>query len=92
MAKDGIYFEQSESQGRSSLRYFSFADRARTLLAMLEKPLHLGIAISPDERSLLYSQVDDRGSTQERVVIGSQEGAVRGRTRATSRAAHALEE
>lgn len=62
VAKSGIYFEHAESQGRSSLRYFSFADRTQTVLKMLDKPLHNGIAISPDERSLLYSQVDDRGS------------------------------
>jgi hypothetical protein len=57
LSSRGIYFISS---GR--LQFLDFpAGKSKTLLT-LDKPIHLGMALSPDEKWLLYSQVDQGGS------------------------------
>ncbi len=56
----GIYFIASrETDGKASLRFFDLATRTAKEVAMFERPLVNEISISPDGRSLLYSQVDE---------------------------------
>jgi Tol biopolymer transport system component len=59
VARDGIYYiPRADSQGRYSLRFLSFA----TNLSQPVLPLSgigVGLAASPDGRSLLYTQRDE---------------------------------
>jgi len=42
--------------------YFDFATRKTTVLDVLDGPFWYGFALSPDERSILFSQLDSHGS------------------------------
>jgi hypothetical protein len=57
--RKGIYFirQPSDRRGRT-LSFFSFANRQTRTLAEIPRPVELGFAVSPDERLLLYSQID----------------------------------
>jgi Tol biopolymer transport system component len=62
-AKRGIYFISPVNGNKAgTLAFFSFATKRITSLATLSRPLGLGLAVSPDERLVLYSQVDHVGS------------------------------
>ncbi len=62
-AKRGIYFIKPVNDDRAGmLAFFSFATKRITSLGTLSRPLGLGLAVSPDERLVLYSQVDHVGS------------------------------
>jgi Tol biopolymer transport system component len=59
--KEGIYFISKESGPPGTIRFFSFATRRiMPLLTVDKEPLwwQAGLAISPDGRTLLYSQLD----------------------------------
>ena len=43
------------------IKFRSFSGRTRTL-AEIDKPITWGLTVSPDERTVLYSQVDQSGS------------------------------
>ena len=59
----GIYFTpRDQRDGTSSVQFFNFATGAATLIVKVPKPLDLGLTVSPDGRTLLYSQVDYTGS------------------------------
>ncbi len=58
----GIYFIAEPDQGRHSIRFYDFSSRQTRLVATLTKPPGAGIAVSPDGRTLLYSQVDEENS------------------------------
>jgi Tol biopolymer transport system component len=45
-----------------SIEFFDLATHKTTVLHMLERPFWFGFALSPDDRSILFSQVDSRGS------------------------------
>ena len=73
LALTGIPGQLAQIVGRVTLPAFArYQDEPRALaraieqsirgLAIIALPLHLGIAIAPEERSRLYSQIDDRGS------------------------------
>jgi Tol biopolymer transport system component len=53
----GIYFSEPEGDG-GVIKFLSFATRRTTRVAAMERPPALGLAVSPDERWLLYAQVD----------------------------------
>jgi Tol biopolymer transport system component len=58
----GIYFTPFTEPGEAaSIRFFNFADGKIKTVATLPKPVFLGLTISPDGRSLLYTQLDHRG-------------------------------
>jgi Tol biopolymer transport system component/DNA-binding winged helix-turn-helix (wHTH) protein len=57
----GIYLVATRD-GRSSIEFFDFATRKTTLLYTLDRPYWFGFALAPDERSLLFSKIDSRGS------------------------------
>jgi Tol biopolymer transport system component len=57
--RKGIYFIRQPRDGRGrTLSFFSFANRQITTLAEIPRPVDLGFAVSPDERLVLYSQID----------------------------------
>jgi Tol biopolymer transport system component len=62
-ANHGIYFIRTVDHDRNrELAFFDFASQSISVLARIEKPVWLGLAVSPEEDLLLYSQVDHRVS------------------------------
>jgi Tol biopolymer transport system component len=61
--KEGIYFiAAADKQGHSSICLHEFATGKIRKIGMIERPVTLGMAVSPDGRTLLYAQVDETGS------------------------------
>jgi hypothetical protein len=63
LVNDGIYFVDAEVSPRPALRFFSFGTgRVSHVVDLEEKPIaHWpGMAIAPDGKWLLYTQVDHR--------------------------------
>jgi Tol biopolymer transport system component len=61
--RKGIYFiRQASPGGKQSLIFLRLADGQMTTLAEISRPLELGFALSPDEQTILYSQIDHIGS------------------------------
>jgi Tol biopolymer transport system component/DNA-binding winged helix-turn-helix (wHTH) protein len=52
LARNGIYFLDDE------LKFFDFATGKRTSVYASEKPLIMGLAVSPDGKSILYPQIE----------------------------------
>jgi hypothetical protein len=46
----------------SAVEFFNFATGATAEIVKVTKPLDLGLGVSPDGRTLLYSQTDNIGS------------------------------
>ena len=63
LVNDGIYFIPAPGADRkSSIQFLSFATgKVKTVARMLGRPSE-GLSVSPDGRSLLFSQVDEAGS------------------------------
>jgi Tol biopolymer transport system component len=62
-ANDGIYFIRFVSHGRKQeLAFFDSASHRITTIADIANPVSLGLALSPQEDLLLYSQIDHRVS------------------------------
>ena len=63
---NGIYFFDAAFNGvagqTGNLRFFSFPTQKARLVGRAGKPVISGITVSPDGRSLLFSQVDNNGS------------------------------
>jgi Tol biopolymer transport system component len=57
----GVYFARRES-GHDSIQVHEFSTGRSRVILELSKPIASGLSLSPDERYLLYSQVDDEGS------------------------------
>ncbi|HSE96846.1 MAG TPA: protein kinase, partial [Blastocatellia bacterium] len=58
----GIYFTPlTESSDGTSIQFLNFADGKIRTIATLAKRVFLGLTISPDGRSLLYTQWDQEG-------------------------------
>jgi Tol biopolymer transport system component/DNA-binding winged helix-turn-helix (wHTH) protein len=61
----GIYFATAETPSHPLIEFFNFDTRKITTIAKLNKPLFKtdpGLAVSPDEKSLLVVQIDQKGS------------------------------
>jgi Tol biopolymer transport system component len=59
ITEDGLYYIPAMAPDRTtSVRYLNFATRATNEVVKIEKPVDLGLAISPDRRSLLFTQLD----------------------------------
>jgi Tol biopolymer transport system component len=56
-----VYYAHGES-GRDSIRVHDLSTGRSHVVLELSKPIAPGLSLSPDERYLLYSQVDDEGS------------------------------
>ena len=61
VGRRGVYYAHGES-GRDSIRVHDLSTGRSQVVLELSKPIAPGLSLSPDERSLLYSQVDDEGS------------------------------
>ena len=57
-----VQFLSLTRNSRVLLEFFDFATGRRTRLHSLDKPFWFGVALSPDERWFLYSQIDQEGS------------------------------
>ena len=63
VTEKGIYFTPPNGrEGTSSVRFYSFATGATTEIVKVSKSLDLGLGVSPDEKRLIYSQIDQTGS------------------------------
>jgi hypothetical protein len=54
----GIYFVPADAP--RSVRYFDFATKKVRQIFKIEKGLAYGLSVSPDERWILYSQIDEQ--------------------------------
>ena len=61
VGRRGVYYAHGES-GRDSIRVHDLSTGRSHVVLELSKPIAPGLSLSPDERYLLYSQVDDEGS------------------------------
>jgi len=60
---DAIYFVAvDDGLNQASIKTFNLVSGALTTMRRLEKPWGYGLAISKDQRSLVYSEVDETGS------------------------------
>jgi ribose 5-phosphate isomerase RpiB len=58
----GIYFTPDGTRDRSaSVEFLDFAKGVAAIIVKVQKPLDLGITVSPDGHTLLYSQIDTAG-------------------------------
>jgi len=65
VADKGIYFINPEAEPRAAIEFFSFATGQTTRIALLEKePAKFtpNLTLSPDGRSILYTQLDQSGN------------------------------
>jgi Tol biopolymer transport system component/DNA-binding winged helix-turn-helix (wHTH) protein len=63
VADRGLYFlAAGDAPNKTSIDFFEYASGKRTTLLNLGKPYWWGMALSPDQKSLLYSVVDSAGS------------------------------
>ena len=63
VVKDGIYFiPLPGDHGRSSIQFLSFVTGKVKTVAQIPEPPTEGLSVSPDGRSLLFSQLDELGS------------------------------
>jgi dipeptidyl aminopeptidase/acylaminoacyl peptidase len=58
VAKRGIYFVRPAPESQAIISFKDFSSGAIEDLAVLEVPIGRGLAVSPDERSILYTQLD----------------------------------
>ncbi len=65
VVEEGIYFIDRETKPHATIKFFSFASRRVTQITAIEKnPIPRGprLAVSPDGRWILYTQLDQSGS------------------------------
>jgi Tol biopolymer transport system component/DNA-binding winged helix-turn-helix (wHTH) protein len=61
--REGIYFIRNAVLGTGQeIAFFRFATRQITSVVNIPRPAEVGLALSPDERLILYSQADEDGS------------------------------
>lgn len=58
VGRKGIYF-MANTTGKIPIEFFDFASGKRTRLATLDKVPTWGFSVSPDERWILYAQLDE---------------------------------
>jgi hypothetical protein len=52
-----------KSDGSTAIQLLRFADGRIETIMILPKPIWFGLGVAPDERSILYAQVDREEST-----------------------------
>ena len=61
--KQGIYFvPQREPTAPASIQFLSFAEGRIKTIIPIAKPVFVGLTVSPDRQSILYTQMDHEGS------------------------------
>ena len=58
VTKQGIYFIRRAPDVGAVIGFMSFSSRMPVDLASIKFPVGMGLAVSPDERSILYTQLD----------------------------------
>jgi Tol biopolymer transport system component len=59
----GLYYTPPRGEnGSSSVQFLDFRTGATTQIVKIEKTVDLGLAVSPDERELLFAQIDVQGT------------------------------
>jgi Tol biopolymer transport system component len=58
VTKRGIYFIRRGPDSGAVISFMSFSNRLTVDLASVKSPLGMGLAVSPDEKTLLYTQFD----------------------------------
>ncbi len=58
LARNGIYFLNDDSEPKSAIDYYDLASRQIRHVYSLEKPWGWGLAVAPDNQSLLFVQVE----------------------------------
>jgi eukaryotic-like serine/threonine-protein kinase len=61
VTEKGIYFATDATRDRSAIQFLNFATGMTTQVVKADKPQDLGLTVSPDGRTLLYSQLDSYG-------------------------------
>jgi Tol biopolymer transport system component len=60
---DGVYFiSKADEKGASHIRFKDVTTGSVRTIAPIERQVSQGLTVSPNRRSLLYSQVDESGS------------------------------
>ncbi|MHC4539584.1 MAG: serine/threonine protein kinase [Planctomycetota bacterium] len=59
---EGVYFVRATEPSRPAIEFFDFATSRVRSIATLEKQTIFGLAVSPDGRWILYTQIDRRDS------------------------------
>ena len=63
VGEQGIYFFGPEDdKGHSDINFYDFATEKTSKILTIEKAVYEHIEISPDGRTILYSQLDEAGS------------------------------
>jgi Tol biopolymer transport system component len=62
MPEDSFLAPFQSSRKAYELRFYAFATRRIQTVELIDGPLHLGLAISPDRRTYLFTKVIDSGS------------------------------
>jgi Tol biopolymer transport system component/DNA-binding winged helix-turn-helix (wHTH) protein len=62
MGKRGIYFERKAERSGFVISYMSLSDHVVRDVATIRAPVGDGLSVSPDERSILITQIDHAGS------------------------------
>jgi dipeptidyl aminopeptidase/acylaminoacyl peptidase len=63
IVEQGIYyFAPEDERGHSDINFYDFLTGKIRKIMTIEKPVYEHIAISPDRRTILYTQIDETGS------------------------------
>jgi len=58
LGRNGIYLLNRGAQPKEAIQYFEFATGKRKTILFPDRRVDFGVAVSPDERSILYAQND----------------------------------
>ena len=67
VVKDGIYFIAQSREGRFAVHFLDFSSGKTRQLSTIAKTAQWGFSVSPDERRILYTQLEREGSDLMRV-------------------------
>jgi serine/threonine protein kinase len=62
LVDQGLWFINWTNPGDAALQFLEFATGKVTKVAPISRPPAAGLAVSPDRRTILYTQLDQRGS------------------------------
>ena len=63
VTEDGLYYNAASSPNQYSIAFFDFSTGKTRAVVMSDRPIgSLALSVSPDQRSILYTQTDHSGS------------------------------